>query len=348
MQSPEAVAAMLRLHGLGWGSRRIAAQLGCSRTTVKRYVAAAGWVPYRRAGRRRKLAGQAAWLQERLIRHRGNADVVRQNLERDLGITVTLRTLEREVAPLRQALAAQGAGDAAVRDTAGAAIADRLWRDASGAGRRADEAASVRCHAGLFAAAVRAIRSATSGNRPGSTAWRRHSAILAGCRANCWWTTRGRWWTTTTRPRAGCASTRGSPRSAGIGMSARVPRAVSGAYQRQGRARRRVCEAQRHRRARLPELGSAGGASRALDARGGRRSPAQPSIDPRQIRELAACRWVAHGEALLLLGPPRVGKTHLAIALGRAAIHEGYSVLFVTAPALESRNFRGESDQAAP
>jgi DNA replication protein DnaC len=61
---------------------------------------------------------------------------------------------------------------------------------------------------------------------------------------------------------------------------------------------------------------------------------AQPSLDPRQVRELAACRWVAHGEALLPLGPPGVGKTHLAIALGRAAIREGYSVLFTPAPAL--------------
>lgn len=71
---------------------------------------------------------------------------------------------------------------------------------------------------------------------------------------------------------------------------------------------------------------------------------AQPSLDRTQIRELAACRWVAHGAALLLLGPPGVGKTHLAIALGREAIRQGYSVLFVAAPALAAALVKAHAD----
>src|SRR5512143_2385042 len=74
---------------------------------------------------------------------------------------------------------------------------------------------------------------------------------------------------------------------------------------------------------------------------------AQPSLDKTQIRELAACRWVAHGAALLLLGPPGVGKTHLAIALGREAIRQGYSVLFVAAPALAAALVKAHADGPA-
>ncbi len=56
----------------------------------------------------------------------------------------------------------------------------------------------------------------------------------------------------------------------------------------------------------------------------------QPAIPERQVRELATMRFVANGENLLLLGPPGVGKTHLAIALGMTAIAQSMSVYFLT------------------
>ena len=60
----------------------------------------------------------------------------------------------------------------------------------------------------------------------------------------------------------------------------------------------------------------------------------QPSIDAKVIHELATGRYLDHGENVLLLGPPGVGKTHLAVALGMKACEQGRRVLFTTAMAL--------------
>jgi transposase len=83
------------------------ARWGCSRNTVKRYLAAGGWVAIRQTRHRRRLDELADWLKERFRRHRGNCDVVRQDLLREHAITVSLRTVERAVAPLCQALRAE-------------------------------------------------------------------------------------------------------------------------------------------------------------------------------------------------------------------------------------------------
>lgn len=107
MREPDEVATMIRLYRLGWGIKRIGRELGCSHMTVRRYLSAGGWKPYRRPGRRRTLGGYSAWLAERFERHRGNADVVRQELQSEHGVTVSLRTVERAVAHLRQELEAQ-------------------------------------------------------------------------------------------------------------------------------------------------------------------------------------------------------------------------------------------------
>jgi DNA replication protein DnaC len=56
-----------------------------------------------------------------------------------------------------------------------------------------------------------------------------------------------------------------------------------------------------------------------------------PTLHRREkIRELASLRFLEHKENVILLGPPGVGKTHLAIALGVEAILQGFSVYFIT------------------
>jgi len=57
----------------------------------------------------------------------------------------------------------------------------------------------------------------------------------------------------------------------------------------------------------------------------------QPSIDRKQVLALASCHFIEHGDNVIVLGPPGVGKTHLAVSLGLKAIEAGYRVLFTTA-----------------
>jgi DNA replication protein DnaC len=70
----------------------------------------------------------------------------------------------------------------------------------------------------------------------------------------------------------------------------------------------------------------------------------RPSIDHRLVRELATGRFIASAENVLLFGPPGVGKTHLAIALGRAAVETGHSVLFTSATALLAALAKAETE----
>jgi transposase len=107
MLAPQEVQKMLALNALGWGAKRISRELGCSRNTVRGYLRQGGWRPMDVSGRDGVLQPHREWLAERLRRHRGNADVVRQDLARELGIEVSLRTVQRAVQPLRRELRAE-------------------------------------------------------------------------------------------------------------------------------------------------------------------------------------------------------------------------------------------------
>jgi hypothetical protein len=60
----------------------------------------------------------------------------------------------------------------------------------------------------------------------------------------------------------------------------------------------------------------------------------QPSIDERQLKELATLGFVSGAANVILLGPPGVGKTRLAVGLGIKAIEQGHGVCFIRAEAL--------------
>ena len=81
------------------------------------------------------------------------------------------------------------------------------------------------------------------------------------------------------------------------------------------------------------------------DTRGGSVDLAfQPSIDRKVIRELSAMGFVGRAENVVLLGPPGVGKTHLAIALGIKAAEAGHRILFLTLEQLMTKLLRARQE----
>jgi DNA replication protein DnaC len=70
----------------------------------------------------------------------------------------------------------------------------------------------------------------------------------------------------------------------------------------------------------------------------------QPTADERLIRELSTGTFIAHGENILIFGPPGVGKSHLAIGLGRKIVEQGHSVRFTTATALLAALGKAETE----
>jgi DNA replication protein DnaC len=67
---------------------------------------------------------------------------------------------------------------------------------------------------------------------------------------------------------------------------------------------------------------------------------AAPAVDPKLIGELATCRYLENATNVLLIGPPGLGKTHLAVGLARKAAETGYRTYFTTAADLAARCHR--------
>jgi len=70
----------------------------------------------------------------------------------------------------------------------------------------------------------------------------------------------------------------------------------------------------------------------------------QPSLDRKQMRELAGLGFVERAHNVVILGPPGVGKTHLSVALGVKAVEAGYTVQFLTLETLMTRLVKAQHE----
>lgn len=67
---------------------------------------------------------------------------------------------------------------------------------------------------------------------------------------------------------------------------------------------------------------------------------AAAGVDPKLVAELGTCRYLDTATNVIMIGPPGVGKTHLAVGLARAAAEAGYRTYFTTAADLAARCHR--------
>jgi len=72
--------------------------------------------------------------------------------------------------------------------------------------------------------------------------------------------------------------------------------------------------------------------------------PYQPNINEQKIRDLETLNFLVKKENILFIGPPGVGKSHIATALGVKACEQGYKVLYVTAVELMDSLFKAYNE----
>ena len=193
METPGDVAVMLRLADLGWGLKRIAGELGCSRTTVKRYLRQGGWasragvgvggrrLPGWRAGWPSGFAGTGAmptWCARSWCASTGFGSVCARSSGRWLICSAIC-------------LPRRGRACASRRRPAGSCRSTSARPSCRSAARGCGSTCSWRRWA--TRAAVSWPRSATSARPLGSRVWRRPSGTLAGCPARSCSTMPSRW-----------------------------------------------------------------------------------------------------------------------------------------------------------
>lgn len=173
MRTTDEVSAMLALKASGWVSKRSAAELGCSRNTVKRWLACRKG-PSASPGACR--SGGVAWraVPPPCRQCRCGAAGTRSGAW-DRGEPAHGRA---RGCPSAAGTARRGASDSALRNASGSAVADRL-RGVSRRDRRPDGEGVLLCrHARLF---PQAARPCLPGQTPG-TLVRRHGVLLPGFR----------------------------------------------------------------------------------------------------------------------------------------------------------------------